>query len=314
MKSGPIIDPELRALLHEISSDPRSQLMKLVTQGLDARVLLHEPPISEGEPFFTRAERHLVAEYRHEVGRWLFEGAKLLYLSAPRSLSGAFRGSFAGWGEIRSLVKLGQDRDRLLRQRLLDDESRAALEPSMPAAALGNDARALAVASLRLVPRDSARNLIALASFLLGKRSEGFSELAEIVEHRPTDWYRSVAWQNIAFGHLEDGDLAASHAHYLEAHRAGEPRPEPLVGLVTTCLLEGDRGKARRFAGLLSELPREGTTACIGEHREWLAGKSAAGGLALDARRAGEIREISDELPEVGRQIAFALLGQEEES
>jgi len=314
MKSGPITDPELRALLHEIATDPRSRLMKLVTQGLDGRVRLQEPPISEGEPFLTRVERHLVAEYRDEVGRWLFENAKQIYLDAAKARSVAFQGSFAGWGEIRSFASLGQDRDRLLRHRLLDDDSKAALEGSRPTALDGHAARALAVASLRLVPRDSARNLTGLTSFLIGKRSDCLHELAQIVEHRPTDWYRSVAWQNIAFVHLEDGDLAASHARYLEAHRASEPRPEPLVGLVTTCLLEGDRVDARRFAVLLSELPRDDARACIGEHRQWLVSKLAGGGLALDARRAREIHELADEMPEAGRQIAFALLGQEEES
>lgn len=314
MKSGPISDPELRALLREIATDPRSRLMKLVTQGLDRRVRLHEPPISEGEPFLTRAERHLVAEYRHEVGQWLFEAAKQQYLGTPRPLSGAFHGSFAGWGQIRSLAKLGEDRDRLLPQKLLDGESKAALEQAMPAQAGGQEARALAVASLRLVPRDSARNVAALASFLVGNRFGGFRELAEIVEHRPTDWYRSVAWQNIAFGYLEDGDLAASHARYMQAHSAGELRPEPLVGLVTVGLLTGDRADARRFTAMLSELPSKDSMACVGESREWVAGKLVMGGLPIDAHRLNEIRELSDELPEVGRQIAFALLGQEEES
>src|SRR5688500_2340409 len=96
MKLGPIIDPDLISILREVSADPKSRLMRLVTQGSGGRSP-HEVPLSEREPLLTRAERHLVREHREQVAELLFDGARRDCLGASQAVTGVYRGAHAGW-------------------------------------------------------------------------------------------------------------------------------------------------------------------------------------------------------------------------
>lgn len=310
MKHGPITDPELLGLLREIASDPRSRLMKLATQGIDRRINLHEPPISEGEPFLTRAERHLLGEYRQQVGRWLYEAAKRAYLLSPQEKTGAYRGPHARWGPLRSLEDLGAER-QLLRDLVPFDEEARTVVAGVSVAP--GDGRTLGLASLRLVPRDSARNLVGLTCFQAGDRTEGNRLLAEVLHHRPSHWYKSVTLQNVAYGLVEEGRLEEARPLYASAHQAEEARPEPLLGLLSTCLLSGDEHGVQHAATRLSELPGDLVEPCVKEHLE-IALIRRAVGKALRAVDAGWIRRVGHELPRIAGTVAFAYARREGES
>jgi hypothetical protein len=101
MKLGPFTDPRLLELLREVSSDPKSRLLRLATQGTDPSRALRERPISASEPFLTRAERHLLQEHREQVAELLFDAAKRACFDAPQHETGTYHGSFAGWGALR---------------------------------------------------------------------------------------------------------------------------------------------------------------------------------------------------------------------
>lgn len=305
MKPGPITDPELLGLLREISADPRSRLMKLATQGLDRRVPLHEPQISEGEPFLTRAERHLVSEYRHQVVEWLFEAAKKAYLTIPQESTRVYVEPFAGWGPLRSEAQLDAERDLLLRWAPSEASARSTLEKVDLTVENRELAHVLAVACHRLEPLDSLRNLIGCTCFLLGERARGFDSLKEIVSHRPSRWYRSVAEQNIGFGLTEEGKVEASKPHFRAAHAAEEGRPEPLFGLLSACLLSDDAYGVQLAAAGLSELPSAIALACAREHVAVMVPTLRATGTVPGPRDIRRILALADGLPESAYYVAL---------
>jgi hypothetical protein len=305
MKEGPITDPEFLGLLREISADPRSGLMKLATQGLHRRIGLHEPPISGGEPFLTRAERHLIREHREQVARWLFELAKRACLEAPQVETAVYRGAFAGWSPVMTQRAAITQRAFLLEVVPSDGAAARTLEEFLPARVEEDRGygHACAFASFRLVPRDSVRNLHAVAAFALGKRREGFLVLEEILSHRPTDWYRSVALQNKACERAEEGADEEAKALYLEAHRIQPARPEPVVGLLVLGLLSGDREGTLSAARVL---PEAGAEACSREHVEILMVRARTGRLRVSTQCSRFSMRIRDELPSAAAQVAQA--------
>jgi hypothetical protein len=306
MNPTPTTDPELLGLLREISADPKSRLMKLATQGFDRRVPLHEAPISEGEPFLTRAERHLLTEHREQVGQWLFEAAKRQYLGAPKRITCTYHHAQSGWGPVQSLERLEESRNTLVRAR-----NAAAMEVPWNVN-LASEAREspleLAIASLRVAPRDSVRNLIGHAAFFSGRRDDGHRAWEEILAHRPSPWYRSVAEQNTAFRLSEVGRVDESKLRYRAAHVSYESRVEPLVGLLSCSLLSSDAEGARFASLLISELPRDATEVCVREHLEIITPRLGVGPFERRRGQVDWLRAIAKSLPQVGGEIAFAYL------
>lgn len=309
MKLGPITDPNLLGLLREISADPKSRLMKLITQGSDMRPGLREPSLSGREPFLTRAERHLVTEHRHQVAQLLFEAAKMELLESSQQETLVYKGPHSGWTPVLGRGRLDEE------SAFLRDHSASDPEAILCLAELGPRARStgarcgqtLAFASLRLVPRDSVRNLIGLTCIPLGVESGGNGAWHDILSHRASDWYRSVALQNMAFEHGERGEALAAKTLYRESHCTRDSRPEPLVGLLGACLLTADEEGALFAASALGELSPSAVDPCIQEHLILLEWIRLARRLVSEETSAFCGR-ILDRLPDAAARLAHSYM------
>lgn len=160
MKLLPEIDPEVRGLLEEIVSDPRSSIRfaprKPLKSWFDSGETVRARDVSG-----TTAERHLIEAHREALAKLLYEGAMIAYWMAPTF----------------SLLPFGDDgRPRLLESeiRAWSSRSRSRLEKT-PADLPGTEilrlfagemrptlGLALAQASLGLVPSDRARYGVAV--------------------------------------------------------------------------------------------------------------------------------------------------------
>lgn len=308
MSAHPTIDPELLELLREISADPKSRLMKLATQGVDTRIGLRERPISGGEPFLTRAERHLVREHREQVAYLLYKAAQRAILAAPQEESLVLRKSAPGMDvEVPAAQWFGSQLSRALAAVPADDEALNMIglfDGDLREATSSGYGAKLTAAQLRLCPRDSARNHMAMSQVLQGRQREGIEGYKDILRSRPSSTCRSIASQNLAFEHLLDGELRPALDLYRDASLASRLRPEPIFGWLHTSLCLCDRPSALIASAHLSESLSESMAECLQEHVYVWETQKRKGVFIPTSQQTRFSRSMLDHLPQPAARLA----------
>ncbi|HEX6885333.1 MAG TPA: hypothetical protein VF530_18305 [Planctomycetota bacterium] len=160
MKRELEIDPEIRGLLEEIASDPRSALRLAPRHALRGWFERPEPARTR-DLVTTSAERHLIEAYREEVAELLCEGARLAFCKAPMWMHPAVDSD----GQVVD-VTASEPTWRKHAACVCRSSSAEPTGKDLLIACLGAiDPRsgfAMARASLALIPRDRTRYFLAL--------------------------------------------------------------------------------------------------------------------------------------------------------
>lgn len=160
MKRELEIDPEIRGLLEEITSDPRSALRLAPRRAL--RSWFERPePARTSDLATTSAERHLLEAYREEVAEMLCNGARLAFCKAPVWMHRALDSH----GHVVDATA-AEPAWRLHAARVCKSSSARPTGKDLLIACLGaidpRNGFAMAQASLSLIPRDRTRYFLAL--------------------------------------------------------------------------------------------------------------------------------------------------------
>ncbi len=275
---APIFDPEIQALLEEIVADPNSTLLRVPQARLSRWLTKREPAVSAGESLLTRAERHLVQEYRENVATMLQRGCTRMLLeevSWQTMLHRTMRGFEQPelpleetWNtEVRHHVRSARKHEHMqvassLLERSIEVDQKPA--PSQ-----------LAAASLRLVPRDETRIWLSLALGLEGQARSALRTVESVLNHRPSRENASIALEQKACLQFEKGDSAVARELYREAFFAEENRPNPgLAWLTFSLLLEDEPGVLSAAGHVDSQVNSDHPS--VREHIEIWEGRIAA--------------------------------------
>jgi hypothetical protein len=277
--------------------------MKLATQGHDRRVRLHEPPISEREPFLTRAERHLLREHRREVALLLCRSCVKALMRVEPATAMVHR-SDDGPCQLRipdedwflrkraNLTFRGHGEDFEEAQRLLDKSSSGAAH-----------AAALAKLSTFISPRDETRLWLALCLSAQGLDDDSRLIALEILSHRPTPANASYAHQLLAWCHLARCSYDRAGSELMTAYRLGEGRASPLAAALHCAVLAQNEPSVIHLAALLSEHPSTSIEGVVDEHVSFWVARRRVGSFTPDPRSRDRAIAISDDLPPLARRV-----------
>jgi len=225
------LDPEVRAVLEEVAADPRSHLLRVPRLRVP---LEHEPPVSPGEAGLTAAERHLLQAHRAEVARLLLLAVVRAVYDHPSAASQLHRCVTVD----RELELPDPDEWRQTCCYQLEaspPEVRAAEGYSLLERCARKDVRdvpapiALALASMRLVPRVETQIYLALALHQAKQTRSGLNVLQNVIARRPSQLNSSYAWESIGFFEWELGRQGAALSAYREASSSQELRNMPVM-------------------------------------------------------------------------------------
>lgn len=304
------MDPGVFELLGEISRDKDSRLMKLARAGFGPPHVLRSRAISARESLFTRAERHLLSEYREEVAFLLFKACQREVMSLPSERSMIYRKAGSGF----EVVIPPPEWWRAEGQRIQRSRARAEVRRSQDL--LGADlttarveASALASASLAIWPRDETRIWLALALFAEGDIATGKHVLQDVLAHHPSDSNESYARQGMGWEALEQGDGERAVSEYRRAFEKGADRVNPLLAWLHAALASCDRASVLTSAGLLAEIRRADIEAFIDDHVGLWTRQLESGAFKPSSGARDLASAIAGDLPDPARRIAAVFLG-----
>ncbi len=206
---------EIDSLLKEIAADPSAVLLRNAGRArfLDGEDL--DPPISPRMAGLTHAERHLLRVYREDLAELFLAATNEAFLSDERNAPtfSAFDGHDRAIPRIAREALLegahalqdGIDREDLHPQvRGVFDAIRGGIGRKRPSA------KQLSLAALRVLPTDSARNLLVQALRLERSWRPASRIIGSILQRSPSSLARARAL--IARGHFQLilGDLSAA--------------------------------------------------------------------------------------------------------
>lgn len=198
------LDPELEGLLHEISQDPRSTLLR-VPRGITGRLAL-EPDAAVGAyaAGLTVTERHLLQVYRSEVAQYCRRAFTDMLLNRPHA--GCL---FSEYGPDNVSVRRSELRGRLVsvRAQALGSAQSGAREGTPASYSLAQ----LAATGLRLEPSDSSRIHLAIAEIVGGKLAAARQILTSVLRSPAALDVKACAWGNLALIHSMRGDNVSGY-------------------------------------------------------------------------------------------------------
>jgi hypothetical protein len=204
MTSVPLeLDPNLEEILRDIARDPRSTLFHTTPRQLALGLRNRTPRISSRQAALSSAERHLLEVYREEVAWLLYKACQRGVLENPNCSVGVHRwitretqvvpltpGEWTTHADEtrRQLQSLSSGPDSLSILGSLDLDARFPRRPL----------RGIAIASLRLIPRDETRLLYAMASIQANDNGGSLQALQLVTENHPTPLNAYAAYANRA--------------------------------------------------------------------------------------------------------------------
>jgi Tfp pilus assembly protein PilF len=253
------LDPEVQVLLEEVARDPRSHLLRVPRAVVP---LEFEQPVSTRAAFLSSAEKRLLEVHRAEVAELLREAAVLALFAHP-SASATLHHSLTVDRELR-LADPVQWHQRGREQLWVSpDEIRREDAYTLLAACVNATSQStasatrLATASLRLVPRNETRVLLALAFHQTEQIASALHILRAVVTTPASQLTTSCVWENIGLCEWDFGRPEASHSAYRKAASTLEQRSMPIINWFVLALHLQDRSSALEAAKLLGELVSE---------------------------------------------------------
>ncbi len=303
----PTFDPEVQALLEEIVADPGSILLRVSQARLSRWIDSREPSVSASEPLLTRAERHLLLEYRESVAQMLYTASLRRMFEAPSWKSMLHRRP-----TLETKVEIATDevwQEQVTRELRLSrpvTTGRIGLELLRRSASRGDEERPsaveLAAASLRLVPRDEARISLSLALGFEGQFNSAVRAAESVLTHQPSSQNASIAQEQVAFLLFEKGSIAAARELYGAASFLTDNRPAPAMAWFNLSLQENNETAALEAAHRLGEVIAIDHP-LIQEHIDIWEGRKRAGLFHPDARSIQLARRLEERLPSVAGRI-----------
>lgn len=248
------IDPEVVELLREAMRAGDSAIFR---GGPAAPGEADGDALTPWTPGLALAERHLIAVHRAETALLLREAFTLSFLDDPRAAA-----SFAPAAELpdpgewvgRARHQLGSDLEDGG-----DPEARELLESGVewgPRA--GPSPEILARAALRVEPCDKARIYQAELAVMRGRLDEARDWLGAVLGGLPCDLHRWIAWKNLGFSYLEEGQLGLALDAYERAAGIEGSDADSLFYAFVLALRSGQEARARDLAAAIEERIPEG--------------------------------------------------------
>lgn len=246
-----VLGADVRQLLGQIALDPKSRLFRTAAP----RRLLEPGTVSDGEPFLTRAERHLLAQYRDEVAYLLRDAARTAILNERSTGTLLVRAVPAmERPTLADAPHLARSARRLLDSPLGQPETTAAIALVTAMATEGEQPtpEALAAAALRLVPSDTARLLYAQGLCASAQNAAARRRFLAVASQSSNRTEVSIAWETLGLLEARSNDDGQALEAYKAAWRANPDRWGPIVWWLATAsrleareeLLEADRALA----------------------------------------------------------------------
>ncbi len=305
-------DPEIQALLEEIVADPDSTLLRVPQTRLSRWIGKREPPLSAGESLLTRAERHLVQEYRESVALMLYRACQRRILGQPSwkrmiHRSVLLDGDICIQDERTWRVEVSRELETMNRVPGVDAGFQL-LERCVPENRHDHpSASELAAASLRLVPRDETRIWLALALHEDEHDQSAFRALDSVLGHQPSRLNRALALENRGFVCMEQGNLGVALQWYRAAALGTDESAVPALAWLNISFQLADEGAVLEAASSAGELVCPDHASVL-EHEEMWLGRRRSGEFEPTAGCVELARRLEDRLPPVGGRIARVLL------
>ena len=246
----PTFDPEVRAILDEVIADPKSSLLR-PPEIKCAKILgLTEEKVSVGANFLTSAERHLLERYREEVGRMLYQAAALK-LRTPSPLESRLHSVAFGKSEALSdrFERLnGRGRVIGAERELEMLEQFSSRAPEQPITSV------LASASLRILPCDEARILLAMTLNAEDRPDVARRGLKEVLDRSPSARLKSMCHANLGFFSATAKDFDGALTSYKIASVTGEPTAWECGNWLIFAIRDGNRAEIVAAAERLDDI------------------------------------------------------------
>lgn len=234
------IDPEVQEILDEVLNDPESTLTRVPERGFGG--LSETSRISEGEPWLTKAERHLLRAHRESVSALLGSACQEAILRNGARSIGLCRNITLK----TALKRVDVVQWKALAQHELSIEaSHACIESDAirPLSALKSHLPAshLALLSLKVLPKDETRIWLGNALLVEDQRRTAWRCYQDVLAGRPNSLNRAITMVNLAFVSISRGQVITAFDIYKLVAKSNGDIPAVLAGLMHTSLALGDR-------------------------------------------------------------------------
>jgi tetratricopeptide (TPR) repeat protein len=253
------IGVEVRGLLQEIAADQNSALLRVGKPSVLRNFFDRQPAVSSFSSRLTLAERHILSVHRAELALRLRELCLLKLRTAEtfgpwidkavcddRNLRMAERRAWKARSE-GTVALLASDENTDEGQRLLERCLRT--DPDV-----GVSISQVALASLRVEARESARVYVGLDMLFRGQLESGLGMFHSILSGKPSPHVASSTWQNVSLAH----SLAGNHGHALRALKRAVAiygdRDELLLNWMHTAILHGEEREVIAAAARIDDL------------------------------------------------------------
>lgn len=308
MSNRRALDPEVAELLVEVARDPRSHLLRVPdVENLPA----FEPAVGVAEPFLTSAERKLLEVRRSEVAQLLLEATIREVYEHPKA-SWELTRTRDGGSKLK-VADLTELRRRSRRQLEAPPEAADDLEAvSLLARCLGpmrprEAGVKLALASLRLRPREETRIYLALALDQAGRTRTALDLLHRQIRVGYSAGNGSFLWRDLGLFEWKLGRPEASMQAYRSTVESNGSQVAAAFDWFVVALLIGYLESALEAARILEERAspdHPATQEFIGLYQ----GRRARGMWKPTPEFRRVVSGIRDSLPPVARRVCHAFL------
>lgn len=250
---NPDLDPDLREVLLDVASDPRTTLFRVTPRDVAVGALDDVPSASAGTAGWTAGERELLTAYREHVGELLRvafavrlemdEGAKDLVLNDSLHYD-----EHKTRADVRRLVR--SSRSVSLGESVRTFLRTIAEEEPLRWPSLGE----LAHASLRLVDNDATRVAQAVDLVVRQRYEEGLAVAHRAAGKGTRRFVRACAWSIIGLAGSLRGKLEDAREGFGRAHRLAPYDVEFAANCYVNALDRGRREEVVVTAKALDEL------------------------------------------------------------
>lgn len=295
-EAKPRISREVRELLAEAVSDPKSQLLTIPTIDSARALRKLERPLEARPNFESSLDRLLVERYREEVAELLYRAACEILREVP------VEQSHIVWGS--EPVDLGQVEHRAVRLQLSGRSGCDELDLLVGHCTNREriSAYGLARSCNSLLPTNVRRVLVGLCLIRDGRESEAKRQLESVLANTPSASEVSLSLMNLA--HLEHlrGDFPASRRLYREACKEGDASPSAYCEWFTSSLRLGDSDQTIEAAAQLEDHASP-SNSFLSESMALLRSEVRAGRWTLTASGERLARRIERTLPPTAKEI-----------
>jgi len=296
-----LLDPEIEDLLRRIARDPRSTLLRVTRPQLAKGLFERSPAVGAQAAGLTTAERQLLCVHREETALLLRQLFYHRFLRDER-----MRRMTCMYAAGGKKIELGSEQDLGGRLAVQADPTTSDLGDAgashvlADALALPPDAVAspsqIALAALRLVPSDNARNYLGYQLVRSGNLRSALRIFEDVAARSPrlSSVVSALSWSGFAYSQMNEPRLCQEM--FAKAVRQGDGWPNDAMSWLTISVQLGDLQQAERAAAWVDrvcnpddQVVRWWVEARIRERGvAWSPSKAAQGSISALRDRVGE--------------------------